>query len=58
MGQDDEYRRNANYCLHMAHGASYVADQQEWLHLAQSWLELIRRRSYASAEAFDAGQAA
>ena len=56
MEQDDGYRRKADYCLRMAQEASQADTQLEWLTLAQSWLELIRRRSDGSFDAEHVGR--
>jgi hypothetical protein len=47
MDEDDEYRRNANYCLYMADSARHAGEKREWLSLAQCWLQLILRPSDA-----------
>jgi hypothetical protein len=39
----DEYRRNAEYCQHMADGTHNEAEKRSWLSLAQSWLKMIRQ---------------
>jgi hypothetical protein len=53
MDEDDEYRRNANYCLYMADSARQASERREWLSLAQSWLRLILRPSDAAIGALD-----
>jgi hypothetical protein len=52
MDEDDEYRRNANYCLYMADSARHAGERREWLGLAQSWLQLILRPSHSAMGAF------
>jgi hypothetical protein len=44
---DDVYQRNAQHCQKMAEATDHVSDKNEWLRLAQSWLQLIHRRKRA-----------
>jgi hypothetical protein len=43
MDKSDEYRRNAEYCQHMADWTHNEAEKRSGLSLAQSWLNKIRK---------------
>jgi hypothetical protein len=42
MDKIDEYRRNADYCRHMADSARTEGEKRAWRALAQSWLKMMR----------------
>jgi hypothetical protein len=54
MDRDDEYQRNAQHCQRMADATTNASHKNEWLRLARSWLQMIRRGDPTATRAFDA----
>jgi hypothetical protein len=52
MDRDDECRRNAAQAQQRARQARTDDERATWLHLAEGWLGLLRRRQTAEKEAF------
>jgi hypothetical protein len=46
MGSDDEYRQQAAECRRMAENAVSDDDEQAWLKLANSWLQMLAREPH------------
>jgi hypothetical protein len=44
VDKDDEYRRNAEHCRHMADVVPHDDTKKQWHRLAESWLLMIQGR--------------
>lgn len=51
--KEDEYRQYAEEAQAQADKAISERDQASWLKIAQSWLQLLRKRSSSAQEKFD-----
>jgi hypothetical protein len=54
---DDEYRKAAQHCRHMANAARHADTKRQWLVLAESLLRMISPENRAASENFEAEQA-
>jgi hypothetical protein len=54
---DDERRKAAEHCRHMANVARHADTKRQWLVLAQSWLRMIRPGNRTASETFEAERA-
>jgi hypothetical protein len=58
---DDECRKGAEHCMHMANVAHHADTKRQWLLLARFWLRMIRpenRTASENIEAIESGEPA
>jgi hypothetical protein len=58
MSTDEEYRRQAALAEKQARAAKFDSDRESWLHIAQGWMSLLRKRPQSDEQAFNAQSAA
>jgi hypothetical protein len=55
---EDEWRKAAEHCRHMANVARHADTKRQWLVLAQSWLRMIRPGNRTASETCEAERSA
>jgi hypothetical protein len=51
--QEDKYRRYAEEAQRQADKAMSARDKEAWLKIAQSWLDMLPKRSYSAEDEFN-----